>query len=159
MIDEMPCGYGTLRTTRAIIRHQVSHRPAQRSQQLQRLTILIVKSRSILNPPPSLQVFSRAPENAHAQSESTLPSSMGGWKHLALLWSIAQRYRSVREVSVWLPDWITFSCYGSLCCQTSIQCSCDSFPESHNSIHFQSCDSVILSVLAYKTSHNFVYSH
>jgi hypothetical protein len=70
MINEMPCGCGTLRTTGVRIRHQVSHRPyakvsaalevshrpctevsvapevshrpAQRSQQLQNLTILIV---------------------------------------------------------------------------------------------------------------------
>jgi hypothetical protein len=70
MIDEMPCGYGTLRTTGVRIWHQVSHRacaevsaalevscracaevsaalevsrrPAQMSQQLQNLTILIV---------------------------------------------------------------------------------------------------------------------
>jgi hypothetical protein len=56
MIDEMPCGYGTLRTTGVRIGHQVSRRacaevsaalevsrrPAQSSQQLQNLTILIV---------------------------------------------------------------------------------------------------------------------
>ena len=56
MIDEMPCGYGTLRTTAVRIWHQVSYRvcaevsaalevsrrPAQRSQQLQNLIILIV---------------------------------------------------------------------------------------------------------------------
>jgi hypothetical protein len=29
MIDEMPCGYGTLRTTGVRIRHQVSRRPVQ----------------------------------------------------------------------------------------------------------------------------------
>jgi len=32
MIDEMPCAYGTLRTTALRIRHQVSRRAAQRSQ-------------------------------------------------------------------------------------------------------------------------------
>ena len=58
IIDEMPCGYGTLRTTGVRIRHQVSCKPAQWSPQLQNLTILIVKSRSILNAPPSLQVLS-----------------------------------------------------------------------------------------------------
>jgi len=56
MIDEMPCGYGTLRTTGVRIWHQVScracaevpaalevsHRPVQRFQQLQNLTIPIV---------------------------------------------------------------------------------------------------------------------
>jgi len=72
MIDELPCGYGTLRTTGVRIQYQVSSRPAQRSQQLQNLTILMVKSRSILNAPPSLQVLSGAHENALAQSESTL---------------------------------------------------------------------------------------
>ena len=64
MIDEMPCG--TLRTTGVRIWHQVyrracavvsaglevSRRPAQRSQQLQNLNIVIVKSRTILNAPP-----------------------------------------------------------------------------------------------------------
>ena len=34
MIDEMPCAYGTLRTTALRIRHQVSRRAAQRSQLL-----------------------------------------------------------------------------------------------------------------------------
>jgi len=29
MINEMPCGYGTLRTIGVRIRHQVSRRPAQ----------------------------------------------------------------------------------------------------------------------------------
>jgi len=52
MIDEMPCAYGTLRTTALRIRHQVSRRAAQRSQLLQNVTILIVKSRSVLNAPP-----------------------------------------------------------------------------------------------------------
>jgi hypothetical protein len=70
MINEMPCGYGTIRTTGMRIWHQVSHRaspevsaalevsrracaelaaalevsrrPPQRSQQLQKSTILIV---------------------------------------------------------------------------------------------------------------------
>ena len=38
MIDEMPCAYGTLRTTVLRIRHQVFHRAGQRSQLLQNLT-------------------------------------------------------------------------------------------------------------------------
>ena len=38
MIDEMPCAYGTLRTTALTIRHQVSRRAAQWSQLLQNLT-------------------------------------------------------------------------------------------------------------------------
>jgi len=52
MIDEMPCAYGTLRTTALRIWHKVSSRAAQRSQLLQNLTILIVKYRSVLNAPP-----------------------------------------------------------------------------------------------------------
>jgi hypothetical protein len=38
VIDQMPCAYGTLRTTALRIRHQVSRRAAQRSQLLQNLT-------------------------------------------------------------------------------------------------------------------------
>jgi len=119
MIDEMPCGYGTRRTTGVRIQHQVSRRacaaalevsrrPAQRSQPLQNLTILIVKSRSILNAPPSLQVLSEAHENALAESESTLRSSRGGWEHLEVLRSTGEGYRSVWEVCVWLLDRNTF---------------------------------------------------
>jgi len=103
MIDEMPCGYGALKTTGVRVWHQVSRRgcaevstaleascrPAQRSQRFQNLTIVIVKSHSILNAPPSLQVLSLASENALAESENTLQSSRGGglgaygstWKH------------------------------------------------------------------------------
>jgi hypothetical protein len=60
MIDEMPCGYGTLRYTGVRIRYKVSRRSAQRSPQLKNLTILIAKSRSVVNAPPSLQVLSGA---------------------------------------------------------------------------------------------------
>jgi hypothetical protein len=51
MIDEIACGYGSLRTTGVRIRHQVSRRPAQRSPHLQHLTILIVTSHSIVSAP------------------------------------------------------------------------------------------------------------
>jgi len=104
MIDEMPCGYGTLIVTGVRIWHQVSRkacaevsaalevfpRPGQRSQQLQNLTILIVKSRSFLNAPPSLQVLSGACENALAESESTLQISRAGWEHLEVLGSTGE---------------------------------------------------------------------
>jgi len=40
MIDEMPWDSGTLRTTAGTIWHHVSHRPAQRSQLFQNLSIL-----------------------------------------------------------------------------------------------------------------------
>jgi len=108
MIDEIPCGYGTLRTTGVRIWHQVSRRPAQRSHPLQNLTILIVRSRSILNPLPSLQVLSGARENALAESECTFQSSRGGWEHLEVHRSTGEGYWSVWEACVWLPDRIPF---------------------------------------------------
>jgi len=122
MIDEMPCGYGTVRTTGVRIRNQVScracaevkaalevsRRAAQRSQPLHTLSILIVKFRSILNAPPSLLVFSGAYGNALAESESELQCSRGGWEPLEVLRSTGESYRSVWEVCVWLPDRITF---------------------------------------------------
>jgi hypothetical protein len=108
MIDEMACGYGTISTAVVRIWHQVSCRAAQRSQLLQNLTILQVNSCSILNAPPSLQVLLEAPENALAESESTLFSSKGAWKHLEVLRSTAEVDRSVWEVCVWLPDKFTF---------------------------------------------------
>jgi len=123
MINEMPCGYRTLRTAGVTIWHQdfcrvcaevpadseVSHRPAQWSQQLQNLTILIVKYHSILNAPPSLQVVSGARQNALGESESTLQCSRGGWEHLEVLKSTGEGYQSVWEVGVWLLDGITLS--------------------------------------------------
>jgi len=122
MIDEMRCGYGTVRTTGVRIRHQVSHRactevlaalkvshrPAQRSQQLENVTILIVKFRNILNAPPSLQVLPGARENALAESESTLQSSRGGWEHLEVLGSTGEVTRSAVEDCMCLLDRITF---------------------------------------------------
>jgi hypothetical protein len=108
MIDEMPCGYGSLRTTAVRIRDQVSCRPAQRFPQLQNLIILIVNFCNILNTPPSLKVFSGAREKALVESESTCQSSRGGWEHLEVLRSTGEGYRSVWEVGIRLPDRITF---------------------------------------------------
>jgi hypothetical protein len=104
----MTCGDGTLRTPSVRIRHKVSHiswaevlatfevsrGAAQRSQQLQHLTVEIVKLQGILNAPPSLQVVSGARENALAESESTLQSSRAGWEHLDVLTSTGKRYWS-----------------------------------------------------------------
>jgi len=106
--DEMCCGCGTLRTTGVRIWHQVSRRPAQRSQLLQNLTILILKCCSILIAPPSLQVLSGALENALAEAERTLQSSSRCLEHLEVLRSNDEGYRSVWEVCVRLPDRITF---------------------------------------------------
>jgi len=122
MFNEMPCGYGTLGTPGGRIRHQlsrracaevvaafeVSHRAAQRSQQLQQLNIKIVKLHSILNAPPSLQVLSGAFENAVAESKCTLQSSRGGWEHQEVLRSTGEGYQSISEVCVWLPYRIIF---------------------------------------------------
>jgi hypothetical protein len=83
-------------------------RPAPRSHLLQHLIILIVKSRSILNTPPQLQMLSGAPENALAESDSTFQSSRWAWKHLEVLRSAGEGYRSVWEVCMWHPDRFTF---------------------------------------------------
>jgi len=118
MNDEMPCGYGTLRTPGVRIWHQfsrtacaevsaaldVSHGPVQSSQQLQNLTILIVKGRTIVNAPTSLHMLSEARENSLAESESTVQSSRGGWEHLEVLRSTGEGYRNVWEGCAWLPD-------------------------------------------------------
>jgi len=90
----MPCAYGTQRTTALRIRHQVSRRAAQRSQLLQNLTILIVKSRSVLNAPPSLQVRSGASENALAESEveTAKPRPEGDVQHDAWYWRRARSH-------------------------------------------------------------------
>ena len=108
MFNEMCCGYGSLRTAGVGIRHQVSRRPAQMSQLLHNLTILILKSHSILNAPPSLQVLSGARENALAESESTLQSSRGGCEHVEVLRSTGEGYGCVWQVCIWLWDRITF---------------------------------------------------
>ena len=87
---------------------EVSHTPAQRSHLLHNLTILIVMSGSFLNAPPKLEVLSGAPENALAESESTLQCSRGVCEHLEVLGSAGEGYRSVWDVCVRLPDWFTF---------------------------------------------------
>jgi len=73
IIYEMACDYGTSRNHRenTVPSLGYSGRPAQRSQQLRNLTILLAKSRSILNAPPQLQELPGAPENALGASEST----------------------------------------------------------------------------------------
>ena len=108
MIDEMASGYEIIRTTAMTIWHQVSRRAVQRSQLLQNFTILQVNSCCILNAPPSLQVLLGAPDNAFAESESTLLSSMGAWEHLEVNRSTGEVDRSVWEVCMWLPDRFIF---------------------------------------------------
>jgi hypothetical protein len=48
MMDDMPCAYETLRHTALRILHQFSRRAAQWAQLLKKVTILIVKSHSVL---------------------------------------------------------------------------------------------------------------
>jgi len=98
MIDEMACGYRTIRTTAVRIRHQLSRRAAQRSHLVQHLTILQLNSCSILNARPSLQVLLGAPENALTESKSTLLSSRRAWEHLEVLRSTGEVDWSVWEV-------------------------------------------------------------
>jgi hypothetical protein len=114
----MPSDYGILKTSDVRILHQDSHRacvevsatlevfcrPAQRFQQPLNLPILLVKSHSMLNEFPSLQVLSGAFENALVESVSSLPSSRGGWEHLEVHTSTGVGYQSVWEVCVWLLD-------------------------------------------------------
>jgi hypothetical protein len=118
MINQMPCTYGTLIATAVRIRHRVSHRAVQRSQLLsqsptdlhesslllQKLTIVQVISRSILNAPPYQQKLSGAPENSLAESECSFLSSRVVWKHLGVLRSTGNVNCSVWEVRLWLPD-------------------------------------------------------
>ena len=80
----------------------------QWSQELQNLTVLYVKSRSMLNAPPYMQLLSVAPENALEESESTLHSSRAVWEHLEVLGSTAEVAQSVWEVCMLLPDRFTF---------------------------------------------------
>jgi hypothetical protein len=108
MIDEMFCHYGTPRTTTIGIQHQVSHRAAQRTQLLYNLTILIVKSHTVLNTPPQLQVHSSAPWITVAESESTFRSSRGGCEHPKEFRGSSEGYRSDWEAFVWRPDQVTF---------------------------------------------------
>jgi len=136
MIDEMPCGYGTLRTTGVRIWHQVfhrvyaevlsalkvSHRPVQRSQQLQNLTILMVKSCSILDIPRTLQQLSEARENVLALCESTLQSSRGGWEHLEVLKALVRATGVSRRFGYDLRTKLHFGKVGVLKTRKEIHC-------------------------------------
>jgi hypothetical protein len=68
------------------------------------MTIIIIKSRSILNAPPSLRVLPVALANALAESESNLQSSRGAQEHFELLISTGERSESVWEACVLLLD-------------------------------------------------------
>jgi len=83
---------------------EVSRRSAQRSQELQNLTIL-----------------DGAPENALTESESTLLSSRGVWERLEVLRSTGDVARSVWEDCVLLPDRITFCWCNARCMMCAMQ--------------------------------------
>jgi hypothetical protein len=122
IIDEMLCGYKTLRTTGVGIWHQLSHRacaevsaalevpcrPTQRSQQHQNWTILMVNLVTSWMHLPYYRCFLGAHDNSLAESESTLQQSRGGWEHLEVLRSSGKGYRCVWAVCIWLLDQITF---------------------------------------------------
>jgi hypothetical protein len=86
---------------------EVSQEAAQRSQLLRNVTILQDKSHSILNSPPWVQELSEPPENTLTESESTLLSSGGAWKHLAVLRSTGEVDWSAWEV--WVCVWDRFT--------------------------------------------------
>jgi hypothetical protein len=119
MIDQMACGYRTIRTAVVRIWHQFSGRAASRSQVLQNLTVLHLNCCSILHAPPSLQVILGAPENALAESENYLHSSRGAWEHLEVDESTGEVEWNVWEVCMCLPDWCTL-CWWSKWTVTSI---------------------------------------
>jgi hypothetical protein len=64
MTDEMPSGYGNLRSTAERIWHQVFCRAVQRSHLHKNSTILLVKYWCILNATPYLQMHLGALEHA-----------------------------------------------------------------------------------------------
>jgi hypothetical protein len=88
--------------------YEVPRRAVQRIQELQNLIILYVKSCSILNAPPQLQVLPGAPEIALGQSDSTLLSSRGVWEHLEVTRSTGEVGWSVWEDCLLLPARFTF---------------------------------------------------
>jgi hypothetical protein len=98
MIDEMACGFGTIRTAAVRILYQVFCRVVQGFQLLQNFAILQFNACSILNAPLSLQVLLGASGNALAESESTSLNCRGSWEHLEVLRSAGEVDRSVREV-------------------------------------------------------------
>jgi len=63
-------------------------------------------------------VLSGAPENALAESESTLQSSREDREHLEVLRSTGEGYQRVWEVCTWLPDRFSF-CWWMANCKTS----------------------------------------
>ena len=72
MIHEMPCGYGTLKTTGVRIWHLVSRRACAEVSAASNCNYTNYQSRSILNAPPSLLPVSWARQNALAESQILL---------------------------------------------------------------------------------------
>jgi len=87
----------------------VSRRPAQRSQLQLIVSILSVKSRSLLTACPLLQVGSGQLRNAQAQSESSLLSSRRAWEHVEVFLNTCQVDLSVWEACTGFLDWFAFS--------------------------------------------------
>ena len=82
-------------------------RPVERSQLLDILAILKVKSCSILNALRKLQVLPGEAENAYAESASTVPSSSRVLAHLEELENTGEIDRSIWEIGMGLLYRIT----------------------------------------------------
>jgi hypothetical protein len=82
------------------------------------VTILYIKSCSIQNAHPYLQVLSGASDNAFEESESSLLSSSGDWEHLEVLRTNGEVAQSVGEDCVIVLNWLTSYWYGR--CGTNI---------------------------------------
>jgi hypothetical protein len=95
MINKMLCSCGTLRTTAVRIWHQVFRRACAEVSAAPKFDCLNSQCCSILNAPPILQVLSGAPENALAETKSTVQSARVAGEHLTLLSRTADGYRSV----------------------------------------------------------------
>jgi len=95
MIDEMPCGFGTLGTTTVRIWHQVSRRFKQRFQPFQNFTIIYVQYQST--------------GECSCRVGKHFAKLHGVWEHLEVFRSTGEGYQSFWEVGVWLPNQFTFS--------------------------------------------------
>jgi len=92
----------------------------QRFQELHTSIILYVKSHSIPSAAPLLPVLTGGPENAVAESDSTLLSCRGVWEHLQVCRRTGEVAQSVWEDWVLLPDWFTL-CWWKPIPMTSIK--------------------------------------
>jgi len=108
VIDSIPFGYGTLRTTAVRIQHLVSSRTAQRSQLLSKFPANL---RWYLSYPIiwlSCKSNIGSLKNALAESKRTVLSLMEAWEHPEVVRRTAKVAQSIWVVCSWLPNWFTF---------------------------------------------------